>query len=251
MPINISRFNIDKMTFKEVVDSININPTIILPVSAIEPSTEYGCLGISSLICWHIAQTLSEKNEILLAPIINYGYSVAFKSFPGCASISKRTYAALLRDLIDSWRFQGIMNFIIIDGNYDSSEIINDALSKQHKNSNIVVLNWHIKAVQDFIASHRNGVEYGRSQYALLSMATYIDERYIHAESIIKSKNMTVDMKIFQKWLKTGRDPEKFRSLFPDAVLSSIAFDYSAEFGKELFAYIIELFDKSICNLGL
>jgi hypothetical protein len=45
-----------------------------------------------------------------------------------------------------------------------------------------------------------------------------------------------------------GGDPEKFRKLFPDARLSEAAAVYSAEFGKELFARISEVFESAVAR---
>ena len=246
---SISPLYIEKMTFREVGAAIKEQSALILPVGSIEPCTESGTLGVASLTCFAMANALSKKKNILLAPMINYGYSVAFKSFPGCAAISRRTLIAVLRGIVSSWKCQGIKRFIILDGTSGSADALNEALKglfAKDKSSSCRVLDWNRKDVDDFIARQNNGTEFGRSQFGLLSMASYLDPDYVRKPLSDGALSLKIDFKDFLRWRKTGQDPEKFRKLFPDARTSSIAYAFSPEFGKELFFHIIGIFENEI-----
>jgi creatinine amidohydrolase/Fe(II)-dependent formamide hydrolase-like protein len=246
-----SPYSVAKMTFGEIEAYIKENPAIILPLGATEPCTEYAALGASSLCCAALANALSEKRGILLAPMVTYGYSAGFKAFAGCAAISQKTLAAVLYNLMRSWTGQGVNTFIIIDGTYNNIESVSEAAKRLlacHKEARCQVLNWnHISEVRSFIAQKHEGVEFGVSQVGLLSMAAYLDAGYVRP-ALKKARPITVSQDEFKRWRKMGGDPEKFRKLFPDARMSDSAGDYSAEFGRTLFSCITTAFESAIAR---
>ena len=228
-----------------------VTSAIILPLGPTEPSTEYGTMGSSALSCFALANKLSEKEKILLSPMVPYGYSVAYRAFEGCGALSAKTLTALLIDLLKSWVFQHICTIIIIDSIPDNNSMVQDAakwIQARHPDTKFCVLNWHIMhEVRSFIASACPGAEYNRSEYGMLSMAAYLDGSFVRRPlSQKKCDDIVVDKKTYQKWQKMGRDPEKFRKLFPDAQTSSNAHKYNAQFGEELFNHISAVFEKTI-----
>jgi len=246
-----SPYSIATMTFGEIEAIIKKKPAVILPLGVIEPCAEYGALGAASLVCFALANALSVKKSILLAPMEVYGYSAAYKAFAGCAAVSKNTLAALLYDLMRSWTGQGIRAIIVIDGTFDGAAPVEAATKRLHASKRGVccVLNWqHNRAVRSFIAGHCNGDEYGKSEFGLLSMTAHIDAGYVRPARPDGQRPLIADQKDFQRWRRMGRDPEKFRKLFPSGRTSPIAAEYSAEFGKDLFSYISAVFEATVAS---
>jgi creatinine amidohydrolase/Fe(II)-dependent formamide hydrolase-like protein len=247
---SFSPYSIAAMTYDEIASAIKKNSTLILPIGSLEPCTDCGALGTASLSCFALASKLSETMNILLAPMAAYGYSIAFKAFPGCGALSKRTLRAFLQDIMQSWIFQGIRTFIIVDGCTDNARIVEEAVKRplvRHPQVRCSVLNWQrIPEIRSFIAEQCNDAEYDRSEIGILSMAAFLNASYVRQPRLQKRNAVLVDRSHFQRWRKTGADPEKFRKLFPDARTSTVALAYSTAFGETLFHRILETFIKNI-----
>jgi creatinine amidohydrolase/Fe(II)-dependent formamide hydrolase-like protein len=238
------------MTFREIESAIKRKPALIVPLGSLEPCTECGALGAAALCCNALAGKLSETMNILLAPMMPFGNSIAYKAFPGCGTLSKRTFRAFVQDILQSWIFQGVLNFIIIDGNTGSARTLKDAVKlplARHPRVRCSILNWHhLPEVRSLIAKQSEGPERDRSEYGILSMAAFLDHAYVGRTSTGKRENTRVSDAVYQKWQRTGADPEKFRKLFPDARTSANALAYSATFGETLFQSILGTFIKHV-----
>ncbi len=246
----LSSYAIVQMTFEEIARHLKIKPVLILPLGVLEPCSDCGALGAASLSCAALADRLSHKKSILLAPLATYGYSTAYKAFPGTGALSRRTVAALLRDLLNSWLFQGVRGFIIIDGNAEDDGLVKESVKRPlSRRSDVVcsVLNWQsMPSVRAFIAENRGEQELHRSEFGILSMAAYIDGSFVRRLNGRGQGKTTVDQNNYQQWRKRGRDPEQFRKLYPDSRTSPIAYDYCAEFGKNLFHFISATFEETV-----
>jgi Uncharacterized protein, putative amidase len=248
--VSLSPFYSAKMIQGEIHELLTVTPAIILPLGSIEPCAEYGTMGASALSCFALANILSKKKKILLSPMVPFGYSIAYRTFDGCGVLSAKTLTALLIDLLKSWVSQHIRAFIIINSVPENNCMVNEAMQRivaRNPETRFCVLNWHqMPEVRSFINAVCPGTEYSRSEYGILSMAAYLDESFVRQPSSQKKPGVLADQKTYQKWQKTGRDPEKFRKLFPDARTSSIAHKFDAQFGQKLFYHISDVFEKTL-----
>jgi hypothetical protein len=48
----------------------------------------------------------------------------------------------------------------------------------------------------------------------------------------------------FKTWQKRGKDPQKFRKLFPSASTSEIADKFTLQLGEEFFGFILNILEK-------
>jgi creatinine amidohydrolase/Fe(II)-dependent formamide hydrolase-like protein len=244
----LSPFYSSLMTFGEIREILKTCSAIILPICATEPIGSYGTMGASMLSCTAIANAVSEKKRILLSPKIPYGYSIAYRAFESCGALSEKTLRSVLVDLIKSWMQQNISTVIILNGIYENNRITKDAISWiQSRNPKIKVclFSWqHSSEIRSFIAKSCKGSEYCRSEYGILSMAAFLDARFIRTP--VKHTTIRTNEKTFQKWEKTGRDPEKFKKLFPDAITSAISSEFNPEFGEKLFHFVCDVFSTKI-----
>ena len=221
----------------------------MLSLGSHEPCAEYGGMGVSALSCFSIANTLSKRKKIVLFPMLPYGYSIAFRAFDGCCALSEKTLRMVIADLVKSWAARGVKSVIILDGVYENYHATCSAVNWiQSRNPAIklCLFNWqHSVEVRSFIAQSCPGEEYGRSEYGILSMAAYLDNTFVRFNDHEKGP-VAVDEKTYRKWEKTGRDPEKFKKLFPCAETSTISRKFNAEFGRTLFQYICDVFENKI-----
>jgi len=125
-----SHLNLSHLTFQEVEKEIAGNPALILPLGGCEPYGEYGTLGTVSAVVEALATALSSKLHLLLAPTQAFGCSTPYSAFGGSAGLKARTLTNILCETIRQWYGQGFRAVIIIDGQFDNSEAVDQALRR-------------------------------------------------------------------------------------------------------------------------
>ena len=88
---------------------------LLVPVGTCEQHGPHLPLGCDTIIVERLADDLSGALEILRAPTIEYGVNTATKrSFPGNASVRRKTLHRWMNDLLGSWEEAGVESFIIL-----------------------------------------------------------------------------------------------------------------------------------------
>jgi creatinine amidohydrolase len=88
---------------------------IVLPVGSTEQHA-YLSLETDNIIAERIAAEAAEPLGIPVLPVLPYGLTQGFVAFPGSPTLRLDTYAAVLRDLLDSLHGQGFRRFLIANG---------------------------------------------------------------------------------------------------------------------------------------
>jgi creatinine amidohydrolase len=88
---------------------------IILVTGATEQHA-YLSLMTASLIPAKIAEALSQREGVLVAPPLNFGMSYIFGDFPGTISLSVNTFEHVVLEIVESLLHQGFYRFFIING---------------------------------------------------------------------------------------------------------------------------------------
>jgi creatinine amidohydrolase/Fe(II)-dependent formamide hydrolase-like protein len=243
-----SPFDISLLTFPEIEKQIRKNPVLILPLGGCEPFTAFGALGIGTVVVQALAQELSLKTGILVAPPLPYGCSTPYASFSGTAGVKPRTLTNILCETIRMWHFQGMNTILVIDSlahNGDAVTLAQKRCFCSHPGLTITV--YSLEQCDDlraFIAKETGGEELDRKEFALLSMAAWIDsglvrpapEKAFIASDAIRSR--------FRTWHKRGADPEQLRKFAPGCSCSNSAHRYDPDIGRSLFEYILESLEK-------
>lgn len=90
-----------------------------LCVTCPPPSTEqhgYLSLGTDNILAERVSVEAAEPLGVPVLPVLPYGLTPAFAAFPGSPSLRLETFAALLRDLLDSLYGQGFRRFLLVNG---------------------------------------------------------------------------------------------------------------------------------------
>ncbi len=88
---------------------------IILITGATEQHA-YLSLLTDILIPQRLAIAVSERENVIIAPPLNFGVSEEFAEFPGTISLSQATFDAVLTDVLDSLMLHGFTRFFILNG---------------------------------------------------------------------------------------------------------------------------------------
>lgn len=89
-----------------------------------------------------LADTVSKETGVLIAPVINFGISPYFLSYPGTISLRVSTLLSMVEDMISSLYQQGFRRFMILNGHGGNDPVrgrINELLNK-FENLNV---NWY------------------------------------------------------------------------------------------------------------
>jgi creatinine amidohydrolase/Fe(II)-dependent formamide hydrolase-like protein len=252
---NISSFSrsphaISHLTFPEIERTIARVPALILPLGGCEPYADFGALGIPSACVDTLAQAFSSKSGIMVAPTLTYGCSTPYSAFGGTAGIKPRTLANILCEIVRRWHRQGISMLVVIDGVFDNREPVGQALRRLEKSCpalKVAVLSLHSdERIRAFTALRQSGKELFRAEYGMVSMAAFIDPAQVREPERERSEKPLEPPERYRTWRKRGSDPDRFRKLSPTCSLSAIAPMYDADFGGELFGYILHLLDEIV-----
>ena len=117
--------------------------TVILPVGTVEAHGS-SCIGTDNYIPTAIAEDIAERLNALVAPTLNYGITRSLLRYAGGSTIRPETYAAFVRDILDSMVTTGFKNIIVMNGHGGNNAALKDAAFAFHKdtNANIVVIHW-------------------------------------------------------------------------------------------------------------
>ena len=249
----MSPLNLARLTCSEVEQEIKRLPVLIAPLGGCEPWGRFGTFGVASACAGALANALSEKMQVLCAPVLGFGCSTPFMSFGGTAGIKPRTFTNIICETVRMWFFQGFRTIISIDALSENSEALELAerrLKLSHPDHTVVIFSLQKDTrVRAFIAGHVPGLELGRTEYGMLSMAAWIDPGLVHANEKEIVPAITMDAARYRQWHKRGADPEQFRKQFPNGSTSNIASGFDAGFGKTLFEYILSVIEEKMASL--
>lgn len=88
---------------------------IVLVLGATE---QHGYLSLStdSIYAWRVASEACARADVLLAPLLEYGFSSFALGFPGTLSLSAETYGKVLVDLVSCMYRHGFRRVILANG---------------------------------------------------------------------------------------------------------------------------------------
>jgi creatinine amidohydrolase/Fe(II)-dependent formamide hydrolase-like protein len=243
------------MTFREIRASIDVAAPVVLPVSVMEPVGPLCTVGAASAVCMAVADRLSCGTAAALAPPYLYGCAVPYRSFEGCAGVKRSTLEHAVAGILDSLLLQGFRHAFVVDGTSACDDVLRAAARRTaacRKDRQVHVLSWTADArVRKYIEERCGGPPGPRCELAVMSMAASIDPGLVRtAQSPVRAPR-TAGAEKYAEWRKRGSDPERFKKLFPDGVVSDASMPCSpAAFGGELLAFISELFTRDIvCRL--
>jgi creatinine amidohydrolase len=72
-------------------------------------------LGADTIIVERLAEDLSAEFQVLRAPTVEYGVNAATRtSYPGNATVRRKTLHRFMNDLVGSWEAGGVERFVIL-----------------------------------------------------------------------------------------------------------------------------------------
>lgn len=236
-----------EMSYRQIEEHLKRIPCLVVPLGGLETYGKSGMLGSAGICSSFICRELSSRLNVICAPDIYYSCTGAFKAFPGCASLHHSTFINFLMNICHGWLFQGFKRILFINSipeNNKHMDIVAQKINRLKKEDYIGYFDWqNNKSIGSFISKHISSNELGRSQKSILSMAAFLKPKLFSEFNDNESYRLP-DRGVYKRWEKRGRDPVKFRKLFPSGGTSEDPLGYDSSFGEELFGYILEILEQ-------
>jgi creatinine amidohydrolase/Fe(II)-dependent formamide hydrolase-like protein len=227
------------MSFPEVEAQIRRCPSLILPVGGLEPVGPLLPLGAINDCCEAVANIVSTRLEVLVAPLLAYGSTIPFKAFGGSAGMHRDTLINVIAECCKCWLFHGIQRIMVLSFAMDAQPVFNMVEKRVHatigRNNVIRCMSFQDdERFRSLCAEICGNTEAGHSRRGIGVLSRYLsagEER----ERTYAGTMAIPDAQQFKQWHRRGRDPEKLRNIAPAAQFEKDAAVPDAAAGKMLF----------------
>ncbi|MBO9431941.1 creatininase family protein [Sulfitobacter sp. R18_1] len=113
---------ISKSNWFEIEEYLKTDDRCVLPLGSTEQHA-YLSLSVDSILSEKVAADAAEPLGVPVFPAVAYGLTPYFMGFPGSVSLKLSTYAALLRDILDSLYATGFRRVLIVNGHGGNSPV--------------------------------------------------------------------------------------------------------------------------------
>jgi creatinine amidohydrolase/Fe(II)-dependent formamide hydrolase-like protein len=233
-----------------IITQLKKTSSLIIPLCTLEP---YGIsipLGINALCMDSIASEVAARLSLLKAPALHYGVSGRYKAFAGSIGLKPKQFSAMLESICNDCFFQGFKQVILLNSS-EENVLALELLLKRYNNQNgkILIFSMHSDTiVREFLEKTFLVKDVDRSEFMMLSIASYLDETITKPAGGATVKQL--DLKRYMQWKRRGRDPETFKKKFPCGVMTETAGLSSAQAGKVLHEFIVNLLCERYSQLS-
>ncbi|KAB7705614.1 creatininase family protein [Bacillus aerolatus] len=129
-------YDLTKMTWKEVEESLKTVELAIIPVGAHEQHGPHMAESCDAILAEKMAERLGKRMfpYVMVTPTVNMGVSPHHLNFPGTISLQPTTLIAILKDMVSSLKHHGIKKFLFLNahgGNISTLNVASTALSQE------------------------------------------------------------------------------------------------------------------------
>ena len=103
------------MDWRMVEDWVRHDDRCVLPLGGTEQHAGLS-LATDAILAERLAAESAEPLDVPVFPVIPFGLSPSFSGFPGTVTVRVATYAALIRDVLDSLKRSGFRRILIVGG---------------------------------------------------------------------------------------------------------------------------------------
>lgn len=106
---------LDRLTWPEAAGWFRRDPRLLLPVGTCLQHGPHLPLGADTIVVERLAEAVSERTGILVAPTLAYGVSSDIEqSYAGTAALERKTLHRVLNELVNSWEHQGLEEIVLM-----------------------------------------------------------------------------------------------------------------------------------------
>ena len=113
---------ISDMNWMQVEAYLKADDRAVLPLGSTEQHA-YLSLSVDSILASRVAEEAAEPLGVPVFPVVSYGLTPYFQSFPGTVTLRIETYVRLVRDILDSLYHSGFRRILIVNGHGGNSPV--------------------------------------------------------------------------------------------------------------------------------
>ena len=158
---------ITEMNWMQVEAYLQRDDRAVLPLGSTEQHA-YLSLSTDSILAARVAEEAAAPLGVPVFPVVSYGLTPYFQSYPGTVTLRVETYTRLIRDLLDSLRHGGFRRILIVNGhggNSPAEGLVTEWMA-DHPDAQVKFHNWwnapatwaKVQAL-DPVASHASWME--------------------------------------------------------------------------------------------
>jgi creatinine amidohydrolase len=103
------------LNWMQLEDYLSRDDRIVLPVGSTEQHA-YLSLETDNILAERVAVEAAEPLGVPVLPVLAYGITPNFAAYPGSPSLRLETFAAVVRDLLNSLYGQGFRRLLVVNG---------------------------------------------------------------------------------------------------------------------------------------
>jgi creatinine amidohydrolase len=106
---------LERLSWPQAAAWFRRDPRVLLPVGTCLQHGPHLPLGSDTILVERLAEDISGRTGILLAPTLPYGVSSDIEQdYAGTAALERKTLHRVLNELVDSWERQGLAEIILM-----------------------------------------------------------------------------------------------------------------------------------------
>lgn len=112
---------IETMTMGDFEEGLKKTRTAYIPFGSVEEHGYHLPLSTDTIQAYEVGKKAAELIPLFVAPPIHYGSCRSTSCHPGTISISTTSLKLILKDIVRSFHFHGVRNFIVLTGHAGGS----------------------------------------------------------------------------------------------------------------------------------
>jgi creatinine amidohydrolase len=119
-------YRYDHYTWPEMKEVVQRQPVVILPIGSVEDHGHHLPLDVDNFCIWSLCEAAAERlpDEVLLLPLIPYGYESHHLDFPGTIDILPQHLLDFVLDVTKSVAYHGFQRLLLADGHGSNMPIL-------------------------------------------------------------------------------------------------------------------------------
>ena len=235
-------------TWPELADVVKRQPVVVLPVGSVEDHGPHLPLDTDNFLIWSVCEEAAKRanGEILLLPIIPYGFETHHMDFPGTIDIQMEHLLHFVLDVTRSVARHGFKRILIADGHGSNMPILELVARRTNLETDSLCATfiWPSLALEQ-IRKVRESSRGGMSHACELETSVYrfLDSERVQMDKAVRELGMPGSDFIWLDLL--GGSPVRFMDYWTSFSKSGVSGDPSLatpEKGKIMFEAVVEAF---------
>lgn len=133
MPLRTSSggvLDLSLMTFAQVRSYLETRSLITIPLGSTEQHGALAPLHCDAAVALELCRRASGIAGTVCAPVLPYGFSECHRGFPGTVSLSPRTLASIVEDIVESLVPHGFRTILFLSGHGGNRAPVEEALGR-------------------------------------------------------------------------------------------------------------------------